>query len=324
MAGRQPPIPEGWVYDSPWDNVVVEGDGTPTESIWGPVVQGLNTFGTDLMEGSTVNPYTWPGWLAGATLEGLTGAPNKYLQGEDVTLADAAITGAEAVPGIWGLGKAAVKGAQKVMGHLALPQDITRMMHAHDTQRLTAKQKALAEKNRKNSTATDRILEATVPLYRSVNPHERRGWYRGGKPYEMALMAKNSIVEPIKRLYDPWADHLYRKYGISDSQRREFERAFKWEDGYYDASGNLVKNPRQPTNKNEYISNAQYIESVLEKYFPGNNKFQHEMRQLLMPRTVRTNGADMAESALPIREVLGPVFGRSQIDETFQRQWNQQ
>ena len=308
--GRKPPIPKGWEYDSPWDDVVIEGDGQ-VSGIWGlpTAVSGINQFGNSLMDSASVNPATWPGWLLGATMDGLTDAPNKYLQGDDVTMGDAGLFAAEAIPGVLGAGKVAVKGAQNLFGHLALPQDITRMIHAHDTKRLTGKEKAKAAKNK--GTIADQVLEAAVPLYSSVKPTQRKGWYQGGKPEELARMAKNSIVDPIKRLYDPWADSLYRKYGISDSQRKAFEDAFKWEDGYYNAQGQKVVNPRQATNKNEYISNAQYIESMLEKYFPGNNKFKHEMRQLLFPKTVTTTGSAMAESALPIKQVIGSTFGRT-------------
>ena len=281
MAGRQPPIPEDWVYESPWARTLIPGDGEANTGTASTVIGGVNQFGKDLMGAATVNPYTWPGWLVGAGLEGLTEAPKKYLAGDDVTVGDAGLFAAEAVPGIWGLGKAAVRGIRKGMGHLALPQDITRRRHAYEN---------------------------------PIQKGERSGdWYHGTaqKAVHMGKMAARGIWEPVRRLYDVNADALYRKHGISASQRAEFERAFKWEDGHYDAAGNKVKNPRQSTNKNEYISNAQYIESILQKYFPGNTKFTNEMRQMLFPRTVQTNGASMAESALPIKQIFGDVFGQA-------------
>ena len=121
MSGRKPPIQEGWEYDSPWDDVVIEGDGQ-VSGIWGlpTAVSGINQFGNSLMDSASVNPATWPGWLLGATMDGLTDAPNKYLQGDDVTMGDAGLFAAEAIPGVLGAGKVAVKGAQNLFGHLAL------------------------------------------------------------------------------------------------------------------------------------------------------------------------------------------------------------
>ena len=113
MVGRAPPIKEGWVYDSPFDDVVYEGDGIPTDSIWGGIVGGANKFGTDLMESASIwNPLTYPQWLIGATIEGATDVPNKYLQGEDINLGDSLLFGAELLPGL-GLGAKAARHGTK-------------------------------------------------------------------------------------------------------------------------------------------------------------------------------------------------------------------
>ena len=270
MAGRRPPIPDGWVYDSPWDDVLIQGDGeASTLPIVPGIVQGVNDFSNYLMDqGSWTNPLTWPGVLAGAIGEGFTDVPNKLLQGEDVTLGDAALFGAEMIPGGF-LATKAPKGVSKMAGHAALPQDITRRNHAYES------------------------------------ADEVKGWYRGGKAGHLANMVGTAVSQPIRRLWDTEADGLYRKHGISDSQKKEFERAFD----YMDSGGK-----RQMANNNEIISNAQYIESILQKYFPGNKAFADDVKKTLFPRSVQTTGGVMAESALPIRKVLGD-FGDASNDD---------
>ena len=267
MAGRQPPIPEGWEYDSPWDDVVVEGDGQVSDlPILPGAVKGVNDFSNYLMEqGSWKNPLTWPGVLAGAVGDGITDVPNKLLQGEDVNVADSALFAAEFIPGMGLIGK----GAKRIPGHAALPQDITRRNHAYES-------------------ADD------VP-----------SWYRGGKVAQLGKMVGTSLKQPLRRLWDTEADAIYRKHGIADSQKKEFERAFD----YMDSGGK-----RQMANNNEIISNAQYIESIAQKYFPDKPGFSEDMKKLLFPRTVQTTGASMAESALPIRQVLGDIGMASNDD----------
>ena len=267
VAGRKPPIPEGWVYDSPWDDVLIQGDGeASTLPLIPGAVKGVNDFSNYLMDqGSWTNPLTWPGVLAGALGEGISDVPNKLLQGEDVTTGDATLFGMEFIPGI-GL---AAKGAKRIPGHAALPQDITRRNHAYED--------------------ADAV----------------KGWYKGGKGNHLAGMVGTAVKQPLRRLWDTEADALYRKHGISDSQKKEFERAFD----YMDSGGK-----RQMANNNEIISNAQYIESIAQKYFPGKPGFSEDMKKLLFPRTVQTTGSSMAESALPIRRVLGDFGDASNED----------
>ena len=270
MAGRKPPIPEGWEYDSPWDNVLVEGDGNPSSfPIIPGMVEGVNDFSKYLMDqGSWKNPFTWPGVLAGAVGEGFTDVPNKLLQGEDVSVSDAALFATEMIPG-GVLATKAPKGVSKIAGHAALPQDITRRNHAYE--------------------AADEV----------------KSWYQGGKGNQLASMVGTAVTQPIRRLWDTEADALYRKHGIADSQKKEFERAF----AYMDSGGK-----RQMANNNEIISNAQYIESILQKYFPDNKAFADDVKKTLFPRSVQTAGSVMAESALPIRKVLGD-FGEASNDD---------
>ena len=291
MAGRKPPIPEGWVYDSPWDDVVIEGDGQVSDlPIIPGVVKGVNDFSNYLMDqGSWTNPLTWPGVLAGALGEGITDAPNKFLQGEDVNMADATLFGMEFIPGV-GFVK---KGVQRVAGHLALPQDITRRNHAHQAKE--AVRPWYATKKRPDGKSKNPVVRKVQSALDS-------------KPVNRAVhlghMANQGLVkQPFRRLWDTEADALYRKHKISDSQKKEFERAFD----YMDSGGT-----RQRANQNEIISNAQYIESILQKYFPNNTAFADDFKKVLFPKTVQTHGSSMMESALPVRKVLDTGFASNE------------
>ena len=244
---------------SPWQDVVYEGDGEVSD-IWGlpTAVQKVNEFGNHMMEDASIwNPLTYPQWLAGATLEGLTDVPNKILQGEDVTMADAALFAAEVAP----VGFLAGKAIKPIAGHAALAQDITRRDHA----------------------------------YEAVG--DRASWYRGGKLDNLVTMATQAPKEFARRLIDLDADALYRKHRITQGQKEEFERAFA-----FNPEGRVKG---KFANNNEIISNAQYMESILQKYFPNNTAFAEDFRKLLMPRTVQTTGADLAESAMPMRRLFG-------------------
>ena len=291
VPGRKPPIPEGWEYDSPWDNVVIPGDGEVSDlPVIPTVVKGVNDFSNYLMDqGSWTNPLTWPGVLAGAIGDGISDAPNKFLQGEDVNMADATLFGMEFIPGV-GLAK---KGVQRTAGHLALPQDITRRNHAYEAK--DAVRPWYAAKKRPDGKSENPVIRKVQGALDS--PMANRFAHLG------KMMNQGLVKQPLRRLWDTEADALYRKHGISDSQKKEFERAFNWDD---------ATRANHRANQNEIISNAQYIESILQKYFPNNTAFADDFKKVLFPKTVQTHGSSMMESALPVRKILGTGFASNE------------
>jgi len=285
-GGRKPPTPEGWVYDNPFDDVVIEGDGVPTDSIWGGIVGVAHKFGGDLMESASIwNPLTYPQWLIGATMEGLTDAPNKYLQGEDVDLGDTLLFGIEAIPGIGLAAKGAKHGVKAAIGHTAKAQDITKRDHA----------------------------------YQQIG--DEAAWYSGlgGKVKQLSGMPGIAAKAFTDRLVSPEAYKLYNKHGITRAQMDEFIRAFDYEKWLRNPNRNLDDYPNQwkkgPTgrisfkgdqaNPNEILSQGQYMLGVAQKYFPDKPQFQDELAKLLFPSSVKTTGDIMAESALPMRKLFG-------------------
>jgi len=291
MPGRKPPIPEGWKYDSPWDDVVIPGDGEVSNLPLIPTaVKGVNDFSNYLMDqGSWTNPLTWPGVLVGALGDGISDAPNKFLQGEDVNMADATLFGMEFIPGV-GMVK---KGTQRVAGHLALPQDITRRNHAYESK--DAVRPWYATKKRPDGKSKNPVVRKVQGALDS--PMANRFAHLG------KMMNQGLVKQPLRRLWDTEADALYRKHGISDSQKKEFERAFNWDD---------ATRANHRANQNEIISNAQYIESILQKYFPNNTAFADDFKKVLFPKTVQTHGSSMMESALPVRKILDTGFSSNE------------
>jgi len=241
--------------DNIWGEVMIEGDGIPNTGLLSQGLNKVNDYATFLGDRATWgNPMTWPGFVGGTLLEGFTDAPNDYMQGRDVTYGDAALFGIEAFPGA----KIATGAAKRAVGHIAMPQDITRRNKAFES------------------------------------PEDVPSWYRGGKLSQVMQMPKRAIRDMTARLWDTEADALYRKHGISPSQKKDFLDQIDF------ASNNRHSAP----NNNELISQMQYIDTISQKHFPGNNGFFNDVKKYLFPKTIGTYGDDLAQSGLPIKNIL--------------------
>jgi len=238
-----------------WGEVMLEGDGVPNTGLIANTLDKVNDYAEFLGDRATwKNPMTWPGFIGGTLLEGITDAPNEYMQGRDVTYGDAALFGIEAFPGA----KMATTAAKRGVGHLAMPQDITRRNKAFE------------------------------------NPEDIPAWYRGGKLQQLAKMPHRALRDMTARLWDTEADALYRKHGISPSQKEEFLKQIDF----------ASTNPHSVTNNNEIVSQLQYLDTISQKHFPGNTGFFNDVKKYLFPKTIQTQGSDLLESGLPVKNIL--------------------
>ncbi len=195
---------------------IIEGDLEPAEgswsNLWGPdIARGVNQIGQNLMDGgSWTNPLTWPGFLAGASVEALSKPFKDYVDGEDVSGLDASMAAIEAIPGV----KLAKMGAQRAIGASAVGAALTKKARSFE------------------------------------DAHPRGDWYRGGQPAHMVGMAWDTIRDAAQRLGDTEAAALFKKHGISPTKAREFKQFFNQLDNPFIKTGKTKKSTATPNEIN--------------------------------------------------------------------------
>ena len=195
---------------------VIEGDLEPAEgslsNLWGPdIARGVNEFGQNMMDGgSWTNPLTWPGFLAGASVEAISKPFKDYVDGEDVSVLDAGMAAAEAYP----LAKLAKKGIQSGFGTAAVGAALTKKARSFE------------------------------------DAHPRGDWYRGGKPAHMVGMVWDTIRDAAQRLGDTEASALFKKHGISPTKAREFRQFFNQLDDPFIKTGKTRASTATPNEIN--------------------------------------------------------------------------
>ena len=212
-VGPRPDQPSLWeVVNQP----IIEGDSVPAEgswsNLWGPdIARGANQFGQKMMDGgSWTNPLTWPGFLAGASVEALSKPFKNYVEGEDVSGLDAAMAAIEAVP----MAKLATQAGKNFIGTSAVGQALTKKARSFE------------------------------------DFHPRGDWYRGNKAPHLAGMAWDTLRDISQRIVDPEAAALFKKHGISPTKAREFQQYFNQLDDPFIKTGNTKKSSATPNEIN--------------------------------------------------------------------------
>ena len=178
------------------DHPVIEGDGERSDSIWASGIRHANDLAEGFMDrGSWEHPSSYPGFLFGAGLQGLTAPFLHNVNGEDVTVGDVGLAAAEVLPGAIGPTKRGISGA---LGWLARPQNITQRIAKHE------------------------IDAGIEPSFGD--------WYKSYlAPYLRAgAMPFRAVGDMVKRLKNSDLDALYRKHKISPSQKEEMLKNIEW------------------------------------------------------------------------------------------------
>ncbi len=191
------------------DHPIIEGDGERSEGLLSSIVRGADDLGQGFMDrGDWSYPSSWPGYLGGAIVKGVTTPFRHSVDGEDVTVGDVGMAAAEAIPAIG----PARRGISKAAGWAARPQNIT--------QRISKSE----------------MDEGKKPLFGD--------WYQNWlAPYLRAgAMPVRAGTNMIRRLASPDADALYRKHKISPAQKDEFLKQLDWAEKNAKSQSNMNDN----------------------------------------------------------------------------------
>ena len=141
------------------------------------------------------------------------------------------------------------------------------------------------------------ITRGAMPWHTDKEANEIVGWYDGilGKTKEMGKMVGSMGVQVAKNLYDPKANVLWNKYGISDLEKRELARVI---------ADMESKGGSRRQHYNHIITQMQSNKTLRDKFGNKMPEFLKDMENVLFPKSVNTKGTDLVDSSVPMSTVL--------------------
>ena len=141
------------------------------------------------------------------------------------------------------------------------------------------------------------ITRGAMPWHTEKEAENIVGWYDGilGKTKEMGKMVGSMGMQVAKNLYDPKANVLWNKYGISDLEKRELTRVI---------SDMQSKGGSRRQHYNHIITQMQSNKTLRDKFGNKMPEFLKDMENVLFPKSVTTKGTDLVDSSVPLNTVL--------------------
>ena len=141
------------------------------------------------------------------------------------------------------------------------------------------------------------ITRGAMPWHTKEEADNIVGWYDGilGKTKEMGKMVGSMGVQVAKNLYDPKANVLWNKHGISDLEKRELARVI---------SDMQTKGGSRRQHYNHLITQMQSNKTLRDKFGNKMPEFLKDMENVLFPKSVTTKGSDLVDSSVPLNTVL--------------------